>query len=99
MQITVLNRQSFLDVAVLITGSVENAFKIANANNKAPSETINAGDKITIPPGVILNKDIVNHYKEEEILPATGLTQEHKDTITGCEGIGCWAIGIDFKVS
>lgn len=99
MQIIVLNKQSFLDIAILTTGLAVNASLIARANNKAPSEVIETGDKIIIPENVIYNKDHLNYYQAKKILPATALTQTNIDVITGCEGIGCWAIGIDFKVS
>ena len=44
MQITVLNNQSLLDVALQTTGKPENYLQIAKENNLVPSELIAPGN-------------------------------------------------------
>lgn len=98
MTVTVLNNQSLLDLATQTTGEPTNAIFIAQANGIAISDEVKAGAELTIPK-LILNDDIKRYYEANKILPATALTQQQKDEVIGCEGIGCWAIEVDFVVS
>ena len=99
MQITILHNQSLLDIATQTTGSPLNALLIAQINGLNPSENLVFGSNILIPDELLKDEDIFRYYQKNTILPATALTQSNIDKITGCKGIGCWAIGIDFKVS
>lgn len=98
MIITVLHNQSLIDLAIQTTGDPANAIFIAQANDMAISDEVEAGAELTIPE-LILNDDIKRYYEANKIQPATALTQEQKDEVTGCEGIECWAIEVDFVVS
>lgn len=91
--------QSFLDLAIQLTGTVENSFWIAQVNKMNPSDELSPGVEIEIPEELITNREILKYFTINKITPATALTEQDQDTITGCEGIGCWAIGINFKVS
>ncbi|MRM95028.1 hypothetical protein D1Z98_08620 [Riemerella anatipestifer] len=91
---TVLHNQSFLDLALQHTGKATNAFAIALANGKSMTDDLEAGSEIKITTED-QNKDILNYYTAKVIQPATAITE----VVEKCEGIGCWAIGIDFKVS
>lgn len=99
MTVTVLNNQSLFDIATQVTGNSLNALVIAQANELNPSDDLVAGDEVEIPKGLVNDEDILRYYQANEILPATALTQTDIDEIQGCEGIGCWAIEIDFVVS
>ena len=93
--ITVLNRQSLLDIAIQHTGSVFNAFDIALANGLAVSEMVEPG-AILILPEVEQNTDILNYYSAKKIQPATAL-QDLK-IIEEKRGIGWMKVGRTFKV-
>ncbi|WBX72888.1 hypothetical protein PG913_08220 [Tenacibaculum pacificus] len=95
----VLDNQTLLDIAIQTTGTPLSALLIAKANNLNPSNSLVEGSCILIPLKLIKDQDIYQYYNNNEIIPATALTQTNIDAIIGCEGIGCWAIGIDFKVS
>ncbi|MDY3343780.1 hypothetical protein PG326_00730 [Riemerella anatipestifer] len=91
---TVLHNQSFLDLALQHTGKATNAFAIALANGKSITDDLEAGSEIKITTED-QNKDILNYYTAKGIQPATAIT----DVVEKCEGIGCWAIRVDFIVS
>lgn len=98
-KVTILNNQSLFDISVQLTGTALNALELAEANNKVPSVNLIAGEELIVPNTLVTDDDILRYYQANTLLPASALTQQDQDTITGCEGIGCWAIGIDFKVS
>lgn len=98
-KVTILNNQSLFDISVQLTGTALNALELAQANNKVPSVNLIAGEELIVPNTLVTDDDILRYYQANTLLPASALTQQNQDTITGCEGIGCWAIGIDFKVS
>lgn len=99
MTVTVLHNQGYQDLSIQLTGKVANTLLIARANNVDPSEDIIVGEKVIIPAGLINDEDIKRYYQTNEILPATALNKEAIDGIIGCEGIGCWRIGVDFVIS
>ncbi len=72
---------------------------IARPNNVIVDAELPAGFELTIPQNLVNDEDIQRYYKANGILPATALTEQNIQDIVGCEGIGCWTIGIDFKVS
>jgi len=98
-KITILNNQSLLDLSIQLTGNANNAFELGKVNNIAVTEELIAGDTIYMPEEMELNPMILKYYKLNKVIPASALTQENRDVITGCEGIGCWVIEFDFKVS
>lgn len=97
-KVQIYENQSLLDLAMQTTGEASNAIFIAKANDMAISDEVEAGTELIIPE-LIINDDIKRYYEANKVLPATALTQEQKDEVIGCEGIGCWAIGVDFVVS
>ncbi|QIY83414.1 hypothetical protein HER18_07660 [Chryseobacterium sp. NEB161] len=99
MIVTVLHKQSLLDIAIQHTGSVLNVFLIAQANGLAVSDELVAGSELTIPD-VENNNDILNYYSSRAIQPATAITTIIDDnTEPKLEGIGYWIIGDDNIVS
>ncbi|MEQ3500592.1 hypothetical protein ABMY20_12615 [Tenacibaculum sp. SSH1-16] len=99
MLVTVLNNQSLFDLAVQLTGDAINALELARDNGLTPSDNLVPGVELKVPEELVKDEGILQYYKNNAIRPATGLTKSNIDDIVGCEGIGCWAIGIDFKVS
>ncbi|MEE9408120.1 MAG: hypothetical protein V3V28_08605 [Polaribacter sp.] len=78
MQVTILNNQTLLDIAIQRTGKAENLLKIAVANNLVPTELIAPGTTIVIPDTVDIDEDIIRYYTANNVLPATALTEEQK---------------------
>lgn len=97
--IKILNNQSVFDVAIQYTGNVSNAFVIAKYNNLAIHQELTPGQEIETPKKLIVNKDIVDFYKKQRIIPGTALTTNDITNVNGCEGIECWVIEHDFIVS
>jgi hypothetical protein len=70
MKTTVLEGQSIFDIALMLTGSTENAFDIALQNNINITDTLFAGQELKYN-GQVVNRSIVDYYRINEILPAT----------------------------
>ena len=85
MQITALNNQSVLDIAIQATGKSENLLKIAMANNLIPTEPIAPGTILTIPDTIEIEDEIVKYYTDNNILPATEATTELQIIELTCE--------------
>lgn len=85
MEVTVLNNQSLLDIAIQTTGKAENLLKIAMENNLVPTETIAPGTVLLIPDTVENDENIVRYYKANNVIPATGLSEELSVIELTCE--------------
>ena len=89
MPITREINQSIFDIAIQHSGSVESAFDIAIENNL--SVTDESTTDVLSP--VILDQRMVEKYKADRHLPATGNTDFDNE-----EGINFWAIELDFII-
>lgn len=95
MKVVILHNQSILDIALQHTGSVENAFALALANDLSITDDLEAGEALNLEPSTLnQNKDILNYYTAKNIQPATAITA----AVEQPHGISYWAIGIDFIV-
>ena len=97
MTTIILHNQSFLDLGIQHTGSVENAFVLALQNGKSLTDDLVAGEQLSLK-NTKNNKDILSYYQSKKLQPATGVSH------TGCsslqlQGIGYWVISNDFKIS
>ena len=98
MNIVVLHHQSFLDLAIQHTGSVENAFILALQNGKSLTDDLEYGEALNLEPTTInQNKDILSYYQSKKLQPATAVILPPE--AERLEGIGYWVIQTDFKVS
>lgn len=79
MIITVLNRQTWFDIAIQYTGIVYNALDIAWANGRALSERLEGGQELLIPQTLPTDPKVLQYYQAREIIPATGQTDYTKD--------------------
>lgn len=99
MKISALPLQSLLDLAIQHTGSVENAFALALANNKSLTDDLEAGENIELTAyGIQQNKDILNYYTAKKLQPATGFSSQQFSNDKP-QGVDYWAIQMDFVVS
>jgi hypothetical protein len=95
--VKILQRQSLLDVAIQTSGSVEAAIALAAANDLSITDELDSGSQLTTVE--VVDRRIVQMYAVGDIIrPATALTAEETQLV-GDEGIGYWAIGVDFIVS
>ena len=97
MNIVVLHHQSFLDLAIQHTGSVENAFLLALSNGKSLTDDLTAGEQLSLE-NAQNNKDILSYYQSKKLQPATGVSHTGGSSLQ-LQGIGYWVISNDFKVS
>ena len=97
MKINVLPLQSLLDIAIQHTGAVENTFAMAVANGLSLTDDLPAGTEIKLPDSVNKDSDVLNYYSAKRLQPATAVTLLPE--AERLEGIGYWAISVDFKVS
>lgn len=98
-KVIALYNQSLFDLSVQLTGVAFNALEIALVNNINPTDQLVPGQDYEVPAAVVSDEDVLRYYQANSLFPASSLTTEVIQDIIGCEGIGCWAIGIDFKVS
>lgn len=97
MTTIILHNQSFLDLAIQHTGSVENAFILALQNGKSLTDDLVAGEQLYLE-NTKNNKDILSYYQSKKLQPATGVSRTG-DSSFQLRGIGYWVISNDFKVS
>ncbi len=97
MTAIVLHNQSLLDFAIQHTGSPQNAFEIAMANDMSVTEQLTAGTELIVPETVAMDVDIKNYYSSKAIKPATDITQTEEQEETP-EGISVWILNQNFIV-
>ncbi len=97
-KITIIDKQNLLDIALQGTGTIESVFEIGLKNNVSITDEIVPGTTIEIPDFLLQNKDVLNYYNQNLILPATGSNDENIG-VEILEGIDYWAIGDTFIVS
>lgn len=100
MKITILHNQSLLDLAIQHTGTAENAFDLALANNRSLTDDLQAGESLGLTThGIQPNKDILNYYQSKKLQPATGINYQSSTINDKPRGIDYWVIQMDFIVS
>ena len=68
---TVQQNQSMLDVALQVGGCLDCLMAICQANNLAPESLVNAGQVLTIPAGITVNKGIQLKVMQQGIVFGT----------------------------
>ena len=71
-EVRVLNGQTLFDIAIQETGSMENAYAIAEANGIALSD--DPPEMLTIPDGIITDNGVTECFTARKIKPATGMS-------------------------
>lgn len=99
MKIRAKERQTLLDIALMIGGRVETVFDLAEANGLSVTDRLEEGQELRVPERVA-NGDArtVRLYRARGIEPATEASAED---LAACPygGIGFMGIEIDFTVS
>ena len=97
MTTIILHNQSFLDLAIQHTGSVENAFVLALQNGKSLTDDLVAGEQLYLE-NTKNNKDILSYYQSKKLQPATGVSHTGGSSLQ-LQGIGYWVLGYEFKIN
>lgn len=87
--------QSFLDMVLQSTGSIDNAILMAVANNMSLTSELIIGQELKQTP--ITDQKMVGFFTPVQKRPATAWNLHDFDPKP--EGISYWAINIDFIVS
>ena len=95
-KVTALKLQSLFDISVQYTGSVDNAYAIAFANNISVTDDVD-GMELEIPDSLIKDMKVLNYLDRKDVIPATGVVNRNQSNQQ--RGIGFMRIGVDFKVS
>jgi capsid protein len=69
--ITVIDNQSFLDVAVQESGSVFAAFDLALANRKSVTDALAPGDRLVEVASDYSSRDLASYFKGKRQMIAT----------------------------
>ncbi len=91
------DRQSLFDVAVERLGSAEAAFALALKNGLSITDALTPGQTILLAD--VADADVSGYFTSRAIRPATAKAETTGGGELVNEGIGYWAIGIDFIVS
>ncbi len=89
---TAQQNQTFLDMAIMASGTIESLFTIVQANGKSITDAPIAGDDYLIPGDIVTDNDTLQYLMQNSITIGTkgqALPQ----------GIGYWMIQTDFTVS
>lgn len=95
-KVPVYNMQTWYDIALLYTGTIENSFAIAFANNRSITDDLVAGELVIIPDALVLAKKEMAYFDARTIIPATGFIKQ--TVVVADDGIGDMAIGINFII-
>jgi hypothetical protein len=97
--IKVLDGQSIFDIALMVAGSVEAAFDLAVENGLSITDNLMPGQLLQYS-GTVINKRVVEHYKINEIAPATGNIETEHWWILACgfwDDEGVWMDDVEFE--
>ena len=96
--VEVLERQSLLDITIQQTGDLDAIFKIVEIEDISMTDDLTAGGD-PIECNFINNKPVADYYRINHIRPATSITLDELNAITGrLEGIDYWIVEDDFVV-
>jgi hypothetical protein len=86
------SNQTLLDFTLNCSGSIENIWAIAQANNISISSMPGTGSSPIVPANIISSINTLHYFSQNNICIGTrgGLLQK---------GIGYWHIGSDFIIS
>jgi hypothetical protein len=79
MVVSVLSNQSIYDISIQVTGTADNAFLIAKANQIAVSDKLTNGQQLVIPNVITKDAKALQYYAARNIIPATGLNNRSQN--------------------
>ena len=96
----VIEGQSAIDIAIILSGTTESVFDICNIDNRSITDIIFTGDEITHE--LIANPEVKNYYNSRNLQPATDINIDLANEILGDnrgDGIGYWRIEYELIIS
>ncbi len=96
--VNTIQNQSLFDIVIQFTGQLSSIFEVAFLNGMSITDELTPGSKVLIPEYLLTN-DIAQYLRINGIKPATSPSVEAYDLVTGCQGIECWIIDVDFIIS
>lgn len=96
MNITAADRQSLFDLSLQVCGSIEAVFELAKVNGMSITDALVPGQVVEYNADSIRDKQVVQHYANNHVIPSTALPEESKIMP---EGVEYWSIELDFKIS
>ncbi|MCD8081865.1 MAG: hypothetical protein LUF04_16160 [Bacteroides sp.] len=97
MQVTALNNQSLLDIAVQEFGTLEAVYDLAERNDLAITSDLEPGQALDYHPDGVDSK-IVAYLAANGVRPATAITENDRKLVP-YGGMGYMGIEIDFRMS
>jgi hypothetical protein len=97
-EVKVLVLQNWFDISIQYTGSANNAYEIAKANNRSVTDDLQVGELVFIPNNLEVSNNVLQYFGARNIIPATGLTLDLKNSLNE-SGIGIMIIENDFEVA
>ena len=98
-KVTVSYGQTWLDLALQELGDMERAIELAQLNNRAITDDLQAGEELLVPDFDSEKRSIIQLFRNKANRPASGDTFIAADPGSDGEGIEFWAIENDFVVS
>lgn len=89
--------QSFLDMALQMTGSIDNAVALAVLNGRSLTDDLSVGQVLKEMPGG--KQKVIDFFTPASSRPATDLTYSPVTLPEPQEGISFWVIRVDFTVT
>lgn len=93
--VTVKNKETLLDVAVLTAGSMTGMFELAFLNNISLTKDLVSGEQLLT--GTIISEAAITELKSRKAKPSHAVIEMPDQPLK--LGIGYWKIGFDFKVN
>lgn len=98
MEVTVIDRQNPLDIAIQEYGDVSAAFQIALANGISITDELIPGETLEITENPeLIDPDVLNYYQTFKVQPVTA-NEQNTNTIVTPTGIGSMTIKENFIV-
>jgi hypothetical protein len=76
MKVTVQERQSWFDLAIIYCGDARFAFEIARENGMSVTGTVPHGFTAFIPDNLEGNQQVAGYYSSKGLRPATGVVDD-----------------------
>lgn len=89
--------QSFLDMVIQMTGSIDNAVALAVLNGRSLTDGLSIGQALKEMPGG--NQKVIDFFTPENNRPATEWTYTDQTIPLPAQGISHWAVNVDFVIT
>lgn len=78
MKVSARDGQNLWDLCLQYTGSLDGAFDLALVNGLSVTDSLGADQQLEVPDDLPGDPDILAYFRDNDIVPATALTQEQE---------------------